>query len=92
MNGQEKKSFFKNMRRDSGELRLVIVLLFVVVALCFLYAGYRLAQSGVSGEWKIVADFKGWTLYLTSISPGLGVIMLGAAMLSLGLPRVIKSL
>ena len=80
------------MRRDSGELRLLISGLFTVISLSFLWAGYKLIKVGVLGDWKIVSSFKGWTLYLTSISPGLLVVILGAVIIIWGLPRVIKSL
>jgi len=71
MEGQEKKSFFVNMRKDSGELRFVIALFFVILAGGYLYVGYLLTKAGTSGEWTIVSTFKGWTLYITSVSPGL---------------------
>lgn len=92
MENHSKKSFFTNMRRDSGELRLLISGLFTVISLSFLWAGYKLIKVGVLGDWKIVSSFKGWTLYLTSISPGLLVVILGAVIIIWGLPRVIKSL
>jgi hypothetical protein len=91
MKGHEKKTFFGNMRSDSGELRFAITLLFSALAGGFLYVGYLLTKAGTSGEWRIVSNFKGWTLYITSISPGLFVILLGVLLLR-GLPRVLKSL
>jgi hypothetical protein len=53
--------------------------------------GYLLTEAGTSGEWRIVSTFKGWTLYVTSISPGLFVILLGVIVLR-GLPRIFKYL
>ena len=91
MDAQEKKTSFMDMRRDSGELRFVITLFFVILAGGFLYAGYLLTKAGTSGEWTVVSTFKGWTLYITSISPGLFVMLLGVVVLK-GLPRVFKSL
>lgn len=92
MEKQEKKSFFINMRRDSGELRLMIVLFFTILAGAFLWAGYLLTKAGTSGKWEIVSSFKGWTLYITSISPGLFIVVLAAAIIIWGLPRVLKNL
>jgi len=80
------------LRRDSGDLRLIVVVVISIVSCSFLFSGYRLIQSGITGSWQIVSSFKGWTLYFTSISPGLLVIGLGALILILGLPRVLKSL
>jgi hypothetical protein len=91
MAGQEKKSVFTSMRRDSGGLRLAITLLFCILAGGFLCVGYLLTEAGTSGEWRIVSTFKGWTLYVTSISPGLFVILLGVIVLR-GLPRIFKYL
>lgn len=86
------KKFFINMRRDSGELRFLISLLFVLISGAFLWSGYQLIKEGVLGEWKIVSSFRGWTLYITSISPGLLVVLFATIILIWGLPRVIKSL
>ena len=91
MKGHEKKTFFGNMRSDSGELRFAITLLFSALAGGFLYVGYLLTKAGTSGEWTIVSTFKGWTLYITSVSPALFVILLGVVVLK-GLPRVFERL
>ena len=81
-----------NMKRDSGQLRFLISLLFVIVSGAFLWAGYQLITTGILGDWKIVSNFKGWSLYLSSVSPGLLVILFGAVILIYGLPQVIKNL
>ncbi|OHB66442.1 MAG: hypothetical protein A2Y77_03830 [Planctomycetes bacterium RBG_13_62_9] len=80
-----------HMRKDSGELRLAITVSFAILSGGFLYVGYLLTRAGASGEWTIVSTFKGWTLYITSISPGLFVMILGVVILR-GLPGVFKSL
>ncbi len=92
MENTEKKSFWKNMRRDSGELRVLIVFSFSLIALMFGISGEKIIKSGVAGEWEIVSSFKGWTLYITSISPGLLVFVLATLILCWGLPRVLKNL
>ena len=89
---QNNKPFLINMRRDSGELRLLITVVFSLTAIFFLWAGYKLASSGASGKWEVVASFTGWKLYLSSISPGLLVILLGAVIMTWGIPRTFKSL
>lgn len=47
---------------------------------------------GTTGQWEIVSQFKGWTLYTASISPGLLVMGLGAAIIIFGLPRALKNI
>ena len=79
-------------RRDSGWLRLALSILFSLVSIFFLFVGYELVISGATGGWAIVSSFKDWTLYFTSISPGLFVILLGAIILFYGLPKTLKSL
>jgi hypothetical protein len=86
------KSFWTNMRRDSGELRFLISLLFVVISGAFLWVGYQLIKAGTLGDWKIVSSFKGLTLYVTSVSPGLLVILFATIIFIYGLPKVIKNL
>ncbi len=92
MENNEKKSFWTNMRRDSGELRFLITFLFVFISGAFLWVGYQLIEAGTLGDWKILSSFQGLTLYITSISPGLFVILFGTIVLIYGLPKVIKNL
>ena len=92
MEDTEKKSFWKNMRRDSGELRFLISSLLILLSGGFLCIGYLLVKEGVLGQWAIVSSFRGWTFYLTSISLGLLVIILGAVIIIWGLREVIKNL
>jgi len=83
---------FNLHRKDSGWLRFLVTLIFSIASGFFLWAGYELVLSGVAGSWKIVSSFKDWELYITSISPGLFVILLGALILIYGLPKTLKSL
>lgn len=92
MEENKEKNFWINIRRDSGELRFLISLLFVLISGAFLFTGYRLIKDGVFGNWEIVSSFKGLTLYLTSISPGLLVIILATVIITWGLREVIKNL
>jgi len=91
MNKNE-KSFWTNIRRDSGELRFFITFLFVLIAGVFLWVGYQLIKAGTFGDWKIASSFKGLTLYMTSISSGLFVILSAMIILVYGFPKVIKNL
>jgi hypothetical protein len=79
-------------RRDSGELRALVIGLFCIVAIFFGFFGWFLIGEGVSGEWSIVSSFKGLTLYITSISPGLLVFLFATIILVWGLPKVLKNL
>ena len=92
MENNNKKTFFINMRRDSGELRFLISILFTVITLSFLWAGYKLIVLGTSGDWKIISEFRGWTFYITSLSPGLFIVLLGAIIPIWAWPKVIKNL
>lgn len=83
---------FNIQRRDSGWLRLLIVVLFSFVSAGFLWIGYKLILVGTTGSWEIVSNFKGFKLYLASLSPGILVILLGAVIISFGLPQVLKNL
>jgi len=87
---QNKNRLFS--RRDSGEIRALAIGLFCIVALSFSWSGLSLIQNGALGNWSITSSFKGWTLYITSISPGLMVFLLATAILIFGLPRVLKNL
>lgn len=83
---------FNVHRKDSGWLRLFISLMYSLVSVGFLWFGTDLITAGTVGDWRIVSDFKGWTLYVTSISPGLLVVVLGALILIIGLPRSLRNL
>lgn len=48
--------------------------------------------SGVAGEWAITAEFKGVTLYFSSIAPGLFVVLAGTALAIYGPRRVLQLL
>jgi len=83
---------FNVHRKDSGWLRLFIALIYSGISFLFLWYGVDLILVGATGEWKIVSSFRGWTLYITSISPGVAVILLGASVLVFGLPRTLRNL
>ena len=86
------RDYFNFNRRDSGWLRLALSIVFTIVTLFFLYVGYLLFKSGITGNWQILSTFKGWSLYIAGTSPGLLVIAIGAVILSYALPKVLKSL
>jgi len=79
-------------RRDSGELRALTVVFLCFVSALFGYFGWFLVKQGTSGQWIINSSFKGWTLYITSISPGLLVFLFATIILIWGLPKTLKNL
>jgi len=65
-----KKNFFHE-RFPSGWQRIFLFFISAVIAGVLIFLGYKLILIGSNGSWKIVAEFKGLSLYLTSICPGL---------------------
>ncbi len=80
---------YELFRRDSGEVMTLIVFLFLLLATFVFWLSFKLILMGVRGEFKILAEFSGYSLYFTSISPGLGLALIMAGVLILSLPRVI---
>ncbi|XOB46399.1 MAG: hypothetical protein ACKKMV_03035 [Candidatus Nealsonbacteria bacterium] len=87
-----KESKFNLHRRDSGYLRLIISALFLIVAGFAFWLGFQLIKIGATGSWKIVSEFKGWILYIASLSPGISFIFGGIAILIWALPKTLKNL
>ncbi len=79
-------------RISEGWLRISITICHIAVSSFFLYEGVDLIKIGAKGEWKVTADFKGIDLYVTSISPGVLVILCGMLIMCWGLPKTIKNL
>ena len=92
MDNSEKKSFWKNMRRDSGELRFLLSLIFALPASLSIIFGFYLVLKGISGEFKVVTEFSGIKLYLASISPGIAFAVVGLLILLWALPKTFKNL
>lgn len=92
MGEESSKMRFNIHRKDSGWLRLFITIIYGFISILFLWVGYLLMKYGSAGEWKIVSNFKGWELYIASISPGLFVILLGASIIIWGLSKTLKNL
>ena len=63
------------------------VLVFTLKAICLILGylvvrlGHRLIESGVKGEFKFHADYKGLRAGLVSVSPGLLFVLLGVALM-----------
>jgi len=83
---------FNVHRKDSGWLRLFITILYSLVSVLFLWGGYSLIKLGTRGNWEIVTEFKGWELYVASLSPGIFLILVGGAIMVLGLSQTLKHL
>jgi len=73
---------------NAGHKSRIIVLsascVFSVVAL--LVAAW-LVIKGVTAEFTILAEFKGWKLYLTSLAPGLLFLVAGTIVMSLAVTK-----
>lgn len=80
-NSKGERINFLSARISNGWLRVIITFLFCFTSLAFLYAGFLLIKDGVTGSWTIVTEFKGWQLYVTSIAPGLLIVLSGASLL-----------
>lgn len=92
VNMESQKPFWLNIRRDSGEVRLVISIGFLIVVWYSFKIAYNLILRGVAGEFKIVSEFSGWKLYFTSVSPGVVFGLFGISILIWALPRTLKAL
>lgn len=82
---------YELFRRDSGEIMAVIAGMFVILAGLVFWWSFKLIVMGVKGEFEILAKFTGYRLYFTSVSPGLGLALIMAAVLIYGLPKVLHS-
>lgn len=80
---------YELFRRDSGEIMAAIVVMFIILAGFVFWLSFKLIVMGVRGEFKILAEFTGYSLYFTSVSPGLGLALIMAAVLIFGLPNVL---
>jgi len=76
MSENNQNKFF-NARMSSGWQRVLITIFGTIINLSFLYIGYLVIKSGVTGSWEIVSSFQGFKLYAASISPGLFIIICG---------------
>ena len=80
---------FTWFRRDSGEVMVVIVVLFLLFGVYVLKLAYELIKMGVTGEFKILADFSGFKLYIASICPGIFLALAVVAIFIWSLPKVL---
>ncbi|MFA6427871.1 MAG: hypothetical protein WCW16_05565 [Candidatus Magasanikbacteria bacterium] len=79
-------------RISDGWVRVIITVLYFLLSAICVCMGTFLIKAGAQGEWKILADFKEVPLYITSLSPGILVILAGILIMCWGLPKTIKSL
>lgn len=84
--------YFNINRMDSGWHRFLAIIFGYILVILFLISGVDLIKSGVKGEWAIVSTFKGWTLYATSLSPGVLVVLLGVVIAVWAIPKILKSI
>jgi len=76
-------------RRESGEVVSFIVLIFIALSFYVFKLSYDLIIMGVKGEFEILAEFSGITLYLFSISPGISLAVIMAFIWMVGVPRIL---
>lgn len=80
---------WQNLRRDSGLVMIIATILFIGLAFFVFWLGFKLIFMGVTGEFKILAEFKGFWLYIFSLSPGIILAGIMACVLICGLPKVL---
>ena len=80
---------FKWFRRDSGEIMLAIVIVFITFGFYVFKLSYSLILMGAKGEFTILTNFKGWQLFVYSVSPGIFLAVIAGAVLIFGLPKVL---
>ncbi|OIO34272.1 MAG: hypothetical protein AUJ70_01485 [Candidatus Omnitrophica bacterium CG1_02_40_15] len=80
---------WQTLRRDSGLVMLIVVGLFVALGFFVFWLAFKLILMGVRGEFTILAGFEGMSLYITSISPGIFLIIAIAFILWKALPCVL---
>ena len=80
-------------RRDSGFLRLLIIFIFSILGIFGLYLSYLLLIKGVKGEFTVFMDnLKGFQLYVSSVAPGILMIIAVVWILSYALPKTLESM
>lgn len=83
---------FENITRaDSGLNRLIISLMFILLSGFTIYLGYKLIDSGATGEFHLFTEYKGLKFVLWSLSPGIGFCFIGIALLIWALPKTLKA-
>ncbi len=80
---------FAWFRRDSGEVLSFVVLIFIALSVYVFKLSYDLIIMGVKGEFEILAEFSGITLYLFSISPGIILAVILVPIWIVGVPRIL---
>ena len=89
----QKRSIWEMMQRaDSGFNRLIVAFLFVLLSFASLYCAYKLVVMGVKGEFTILSEYKGFKLYIFSLSPGIAFLVFGILVIWPGLSSTLKSI
>ena len=85
---KNKEKWTTSTRISSGLQRIVISLFIILSGNFFGYLGYKSITMGASGEWKILAELKGFTFYLASFAPGIFFCLVAGAMIVWGLKHI----
>ncbi len=81
-----KSEWFK---RESGVVLSIIVSIFVALSFYVFKLSFDLIIMGVKGEFEILAEWKGLTLYLFSVSPGILLAGIMALIWIFGVPKIL---
>ena len=82
----------ESIKRETNEsiIKIIVILLYCILAAGFLYAGVGLIYSGIKGDWQISMEWQGWKLYASSLFPGIAVCFSSLAIVIWGLPSALK--
>jgi hypothetical protein len=78
-------------RRDSGWLRLIIIMAYLVLDFFAIRYSYLLILKGVTGEFEIRLNFSELSLYISSVVPGI-ILAVVAIIITLQISKTIKNL
>jgi len=84
-----KMAKYELLRRDSGEVLCIVVLIFTGLSSYVFYLSYKLIIMGVKGEFEILSEFSGIKLYLFSVSPGILLAIIMAPIWIWAVPRIL---
>ena len=79
----------ERLKRGSGEVLIITIIIFSVLSYFVFKWSYDLIRMGVKGEFEILAEYTGVTLYIYSISPGISLAIIMALIWIFAVPRIL---
>jgi hypothetical protein len=70
--------------------RLILLSSTCVFSIAALGIGAWLMNNGVEGKFTLFAELKGWTLYMTSLAPGLLFLICGTVAICLAIQKKVS--